>query len=292
MTSPRRFYTYAYLREDKTPYYIGKGSRYRYSNRSKNDIKPPKDKSRIIFLKKNLTEDEAFKHEKYMISLFGRKDLKTGILHNKTDGGEGNSNFSKLRRENISKVHKGKKLSNETKNKISESRKKANIKVRDDLKKLYSIKYSGEGNPNYGKKHSKETLKKISEGTKNKNLKTRTYISPLGEMVKVENLRVFCEENNLIYNSMISLHNEKMISHKGYTKFNPSKGLKNYTNSPENLLDYKYILTSPEGIVYEVTNLKEFCLIQHLNDKKIRAVCRGRSNHHKGWRAYREIAST
>ena len=34
-----------------------------------------KDKSRIIFLKQNLTEEEAFKHEIYMIAVFGRKDL-------------------------------------------------------------------------------------------------------------------------------------------------------------------------------------------------------------------------
>jgi hypothetical protein len=82
------FYTYAYLREDGTPYYIGKGKAYRIYNKHRK-YKPPKDKSRIIFLKKNLTEEEAFKHEKYMIAIFGRKDNGTGILRNKTEGGEG-----------------------------------------------------------------------------------------------------------------------------------------------------------------------------------------------------------
>jgi hypothetical protein len=83
-----KFYTYAYLREDKTPYYIGKGTRDRIYSKNRR-IKPPKDKSRIIFLKQNLTEEEAFKHEIYMIAMFGRKDLGTGILHNMTDGGDG-----------------------------------------------------------------------------------------------------------------------------------------------------------------------------------------------------------
>ena len=92
MVNPNRFYTYAYLREDRTPYYIGKGqgNRIYSSNRT---INKPKDKSRIIFLKQNLTEEEAFKHEKYMISVFGRKDLGTGTLHNRTNGGDGISGY-------------------------------------------------------------------------------------------------------------------------------------------------------------------------------------------------------
>ena len=86
-----KFYTYAFLREDRTPYYIGKGTGNRIYSKHRR-IKPPKDKSRTIFLKKNLTEVEAFRHEIYMIAVFGRKDLSTGILRNKTNGGEGVSN--------------------------------------------------------------------------------------------------------------------------------------------------------------------------------------------------------
>jgi hypothetical protein len=85
------YYTYAYLREDGTPYYIGKGSGGRVYKKGKGEVKPPKDKSRIIFLKQNLTEEEAFKHEIYMIAVLGRKDNGTGILRNLTDGGDGGS---------------------------------------------------------------------------------------------------------------------------------------------------------------------------------------------------------
>ena len=133
MVNPNRFYTYAYLREDRTPYYIGKGCGKRiYDNKGKPCGKP-KDKSRVIFLKQNLTEEEAFKHEIYMIAVFGRMDLGTGILHNKSNGGEGPSGF----------IH-----SEESKRKMSVALKGRN---------------AGENNPNYGKSPSKETRRKMSE---------------------------------------------------------------------------------------------------------------------------------
>ena len=149
MVNPNRFYTYAYLREDKTPYYIGKGTGDRiYSTNRRNN--PPKDKSRIIFLKQNLTEEEAFRHEIYMIAVFGRKDLGTGILHNLTDGGDGASGyvFSEETKRKQSEAHKGnttwlgKTHSEETKRKMSDTRK--------------------------GKTHSEETKRKQSEAKKGK----------------------------------------------------------------------------------------------------------------------------
>ena len=101
------FYTYAYLRkDDRTPYYVGKGRGKRAYDSSHN-VKVPDDKGRIIFLKQNLTEEEAFNHEKYMIAVLGRKDLGTGILRNMTDGGEGPSNPSpEARRKNSERNRK------------------------------------------------------------------------------------------------------------------------------------------------------------------------------------------
>ncbi len=140
MKTPERFYTYAYLRKDKTPYYVGKGEGNRAYFKNKNEkIKPPKDKLRIIILKQNLTEEEAFKHERYMIAVFGRKDLKTGILYNRTNGGDGTSGYVATK----------------------EIRKKRSERMRGENNPNYGR--VGKNNPNYGKSRSIEIRKKISE---------------------------------------------------------------------------------------------------------------------------------
>ena len=84
------YYVYAYLRQDGTPYYIGKGIGQRAWKHVKRDpTHPPKDTTRIVLLKEQLTEDDAFDLEKQLIAQYGRIDVGSGILRNRTNGGEG-----------------------------------------------------------------------------------------------------------------------------------------------------------------------------------------------------------
>lgn len=85
------YYVYLYLREDKTPYYVGKGKGNRVYSKNRRLQPPPKD--RILILD-NLTEEEAFRKEITLIKQYGRKDNGTGILANLTDGGEGSSGYT------------------------------------------------------------------------------------------------------------------------------------------------------------------------------------------------------
>ena len=120
------FYVYMYLREDGTPYYVGKGKKNRAYSANRR-LKPP-SKDRIVFPHTNLTEEDAFKYEKDLIFKYGRKDNGTGILRNLTDGGDGVSGYKATRtpeqRDKISKALKGRtghKQSPENRLKISKA---------------------------------------------------------------------------------------------------------------------------------------------------------------------------
>jgi hypothetical protein len=90
----KKFYVYAFVRLDGSPYYVGKGQGKRaYVKRSKGCAQLPKNPDQIVKLRTGLTESAALQWEINLIRLWGRKDLGTGMLRNHTDGGDGTSGF-------------------------------------------------------------------------------------------------------------------------------------------------------------------------------------------------------
>jgi len=100
------FYVYCYLRSsDLTPYYIGIGSTRTRAYSSQHNVNPPADRRLIRIMRRGLSSwQEACLLEQFYIRRYGRKDIGTGVLRNRTDGGEGTP---------------GRKVNSDTKAKIS-----------------------------------------------------------------------------------------------------------------------------------------------------------------------------
>ena len=191
---PTGYYVYAYLRSKDsttakagTPYYIGKGCK----NRAWSNIRAvsmPANSLYIVIIEQNLTEVGALALERRLIKWYGRKDTGTGILQNKTDGGDGVTNYhknkpwSEARRAayEANKNKPRKPVSEETKAKISAAQKGRIIS--DDLKKAHSERMKGRKNG----PRSEETKAKISAANKGRKLPPRSEDAKIKQSISTK----------------------------------------------------------------------------------------------------------
>ena len=165
----KSFYTYLWLREDGTPYYVGKGM----GERALRKGSPPIE--RIIFQDWS-SEAEALEAERFLIACYGRKDIGTGILRNMTDGGDGTAGrkLSAESRQKIRAANVGKIWSEDVCRKISKSLtgRKVSESARANMRRVkLGVKFP----PSFGQKMrtallgrqlSSEHRKNISRGRK------------------------------------------------------------------------------------------------------------------------------
>lgn len=239
---------YTFVGEFGLPFYVGKtenlkgrmkghkkelkkgNKTYKYNKirfLMKNGITP---KLNIVSL--NLTKEEANKKEKWFI----QKLVSMGIkLTNMTKGGEGGDTFTNNpNKEKIRKIlkelppnRKGVKLSEETKAKISKSKKGKKLNpLSEETKKKISEKKKGlKFSLNHKKKLSiarkkriitLETRLKTSQTSKGKiNTKKYKLIDPLGNIyITKEGLSKFCEEHNLISANLHKVLKKEREHHK------------------------------------------------------------------------------
>jgi len=153
---------YFYLRDDKSPYYVGMGKKQRpfvkHAHRQdKGDFKPD-DNDLISIVHENLSQEEAFELEIKYITEYGRK-CDGGILINLTEGGQGAKHNEETRKK-LSILKTGLKASEETKRKMSEIRKGKKMPEGTGQKVRQARIANGTD------KHTEETKKKLSEGLK------------------------------------------------------------------------------------------------------------------------------
>lgn len=183
MAGAKEYYVYFYLRDDGTPYYIGKGSKNRAFVKGKGQIKPPKDKSKILVRHNNLTEMGSFILERYYIKWFGRKDNGTGILRNRTDGGDGCSGY----------------------------RHNENSKNKMRIAKLGKSPYNkGIKRPGIG------GVKKGNVPWNTNGIKSWIITTPSNETLEINNLSEFCRNNGLSDGAMVKIAKGLRKIHKGY----------------------------------------------------------------------------
>jgi hypothetical protein len=182
------FYAYVYRdpSRDMEPFYVGKGKGNRaYQHLMRTGKHPLVQRLQLmkregvepdIEIIQAIDEAHAFFLESCLIEMFGRRDLKTGTLHNLTDGGEGTSGAvwsdevrakmgaknkgkvaSSETRAKISAVHKGKAMSSETRAKISISS-KGKRKSSEAVAKTAAF--------HRGKKQSPEHIAKVAAALK------------------------------------------------------------------------------------------------------------------------------
>lgn len=264
------------------PFYVGKGSGKRCydhikksseyknnrmkGNKIKKIIRETKREPIIIKYKCNLTSEEAFKLEKKLIINIGRTDRKKGPLTNLTDGGDGVSNVSeetikKLKSwkrtkeyaEKISNTLKGRKLTQETIDKIKES------KIRNGT--------TGKGKAVFEKKF--------------------VVITPKNKILYIKGLKRFCKENNLKYLAMRRIVDGVRNHYKGYkiSKINTEEEIQKMMNVKVIRNTTGYRIISPENKEYVIENLKEFCKQHNLSRPNF---CSAYKKHKKyrGWQCF------
>ena len=247
MSKENIFYTYIYFDPrkegsfiygeytfDYEPFYVGKGHDYQLNshlNDAKNNTFTIWNKHKffkikkilneniepiILKIKENIYEYEAFDLEIWLVWAIGRSDLKLGPLTNHTDGGDGVS--GRIIEKGKNHHNYGRKVSVESRNKMSSSQKKRftkELKNQCREREKGNIKSCGKYIVTFPDKHQEDII----------------------------GLKRFCEKVNLNFWG-VSAAKKKGILYKGYYFQNYNKPKTTYWLGKNHTQDYKNKMSS------------------------------------------------
>lgn len=287
------FYVYCLIDpDDNIPFYVGKGRlnrMYKHEKDVKNGkivnlgnveitdkIKKILSENKIIIYKKieqKLSSIYALRLENQYIKKWGRLDINTGFLFNKTDGGEGTVNVSYETKEKISQSNKGRIFSVQHKMNLS---KYAKNRTKEHLEKL--------SNSNKGKTKSDETKLKISKA------KHHYYQNKENKIKAANRIKNITSDKNIKHKISTSL--------KQFYKNNPEyiqklKVLgKQQSEKRKIIQDSKvYEFINPNGNVLKIKGLRKYCNENNLKYASMLRIYRGDRKTYKGYKKYECIGN-
>ena len=203
-------------KDNNTVFYVGMGNNSRPYTKTKRSSywKNIVDKHGyyVEVLADNLSFEDAIELEVFLISLYGRKDNKTGVLCNLTDGGEGTKNVTESVRKKISERRKGVRnvpldyvITKEHKEKISLAKKGKESTFKGKKHSEYSKAIIKEKRAL--QVFTKETLIKKSNAVKGGKNPSAIKVIDTEKNIIYDTMKIAAEENNIKYTSLSAMLN-------------------------------------------------------------------------------------
>ena len=109
-------------------------------------------------------------------------------------------------------------------------------------------------------------------------------ISPEGVAMSIRNLREFCRTIDVDVRMLWSVSVGRQNHHKGWQCFKIVDGeIIQPSKTPSHAKRSKWTVIAPDGRVYEIENLKSFCLEMGVIYKQMHKVTKGLLKHHRGY---------
>lgn len=275
------YYVYAYLRKsDDTPYYIGKGTRYRINQKDGHPFLPAPE--RRVKLAENLTEQAALDLEVELIAKYGRKKYdEGGILYNTTLGGEGASiHKTEESRQAAIRAYKESDRYQELQKKnrkIKQERMRADTedgRMRRKKKSESDKRYRED--PRYKDKilqQKKEYYEENREEFCRKERERRA--TPEGKAKKAVSDKAYYIK---LRKDPVKLESDRKRKRDFETRKRRNNGV---PTKDEMAPPFKVM--SPDGIVYEDQGYRKFARQHGLHSSTFAAMVKGKFKQHKGW---------